>query len=204
MKRKFELVRIAGDDKRYPLKFRALGTEAPPELTAIGNTDLLDLEKYGLICSVKCPGSIILKTYEYVKGLASTNLALTSGFQSPMEKECLRIFLRAKAPLVPVLARAIETLRIPREWKGAINEKRLLILSPFSGSSSRVTSALAEKRNQVVASLGEKIIIPYAAAGSKTEALAKRIVANSIVPYTFDDAHNTNLLSLGAIPLPLI
>lgn len=41
-----------------------LGTDAPTQLTALGNLDLLNLPKTALFCSARCPGSAILRTYD--------------------------------------------------------------------------------------------------------------------------------------------
>jgi hypothetical protein len=35
-----------------------------PTCWAIGNLDILDMELLSLFCSIRCPGDIILKTYD--------------------------------------------------------------------------------------------------------------------------------------------
>lgn len=42
---------------------------APAQVSAIGNTDILHRKKLAFFCSVKCPGSIILQTYDCMKVL---------------------------------------------------------------------------------------------------------------------------------------
>ena len=50
---------IARDDPRYLARLRErLVEDAPPELTALGNLDLLALRKTALFCSARCPGKI--------------------------------------------------------------------------------------------------------------------------------------------------
>ena len=48
-------------------------------------------------------------------------------------------------------ARSLEGMRVPREWRGPLAEGRLLLLSPFTEKSRRVTSGLAAARNKFVA-----------------------------------------------------
>jgi hypothetical protein len=47
----------------------------------------------------------------------------------------------------------------------------LLLLSPFREKDKRVTAELAAQRNRFVAAISDVVLIPYAAAASKTEAL---------------------------------
>jgi len=74
--------------------------------------------------------------------------ASSAGFYSPIEKECLQILLRGQQPIIICTARSIENMRIPKDWKTAIEEGRLLLLSLFLKSERRMSSALADQRNQ--------------------------------------------------------
>ena len=55
---------------------------------------------------------------------------MIGGFQTPMEKEYLRLLLRGSQPVVICPAPCIENMRVPIEWRPAFYEERLLILSP--------------------------------------------------------------------------
>jgi len=56
---------ISCRDPGYPARLRErLGAKVPSELTALGNLDLLALPKTALFCSARCPGSVILTTYD--------------------------------------------------------------------------------------------------------------------------------------------
>ncbi len=197
---KFPLTCIHRGKKDYPpaLLFR-LGQNAPASLAAVGSADLLRRKTLALICSAKCPGSIILNTYELAKKLARAEVPLVSGFHSPMEKECLNVYLRIGMPVVMVLARPIARLRIGTEWKAPIREGRMLIISPFAKGSPRVSAALAERRNLIVAALADRVFIPYAGAGSKTMVLAKTVEAWAVPIYTLTDPRNDALRRLDGI-----
>jgi len=73
-----------------------LGEKAPKSFTSIGNNNILKNKKVTVVSSVKCPGSIILKTYDLMKQLRESGITVISGFHSPMEQECLTILLKGK------------------------------------------------------------------------------------------------------------
>jgi predicted Rossmann fold nucleotide-binding protein DprA/Smf involved in DNA uptake len=62
---------------------------------------------------------------------------------------------------------------------------RLLLLSPFNQKDKRVTTQLAAERNRFVAAISDEVLIPYAAPGSKTEALALDLLKSGKHVYTF-------------------
>ena len=96
---------IPRDDPRYPARLRQRGTDAPPELTALGNLDLLSQPMTALFCSARCPGKLILRTYDQAAQWRDAGHCVVSGFHSPVEKECLRILLRGEPPIIICPAR---------------------------------------------------------------------------------------------------
>ena len=125
-------------------------------------------------------------------------MTLIGGFHSPMEKEFLDLLLRGTARVVVCPARSIEDMRVPREWRLAIAEGRLLVLSLFGRSHRRPTVALAAQRNEFVAALATDAFIPYAAPEGRTEALAHEHAAAGKVILTLESPANANLRALGA------
>ena len=79
---------------------------APKAITALGNLNALSSRRLvALFCSVKCPGDLILKTYDLARDLRQAGVAVISGFHSPMERECLDILLRGTQPVIVCRAR---------------------------------------------------------------------------------------------------
>jgi hypothetical protein len=111
--------------------FRAHGKQGDGKVRAIGNLDILKQKKLALFCSVRCPGSIIIQTYDCMKAIREAEITVISGFHSPVEKECLKILLRGKQPVIVCPARGLENMRIKPEFKEPLEDKRLLFLSPF-------------------------------------------------------------------------
>src|SRR5216117_488267 len=135
------LLRLQQGDPAYPPTLREYcGERAPTTLTALGNLDVLQRRKLALFCSVKCPGNLILQTYDLARALRDAGVTVISGFHSPMEKECLTLLLRGAQPVIVCPARSIERMRVPAVWKAQLAEGRLLLLSPFGEKLRRVTA----------------------------------------------------------------
>ncbi len=196
------LVRLSPDDQRYPASLRGASTEGTqPTLSAIGNLDLLRQPALALFCSVRCPGRLILETYDLAQALRDAGVAVVGGFHSPMEQECQRLLLRGRQPIVICPARSIERLRPPEEWRTALEEGRLLVLSPFEPRLRRATAELAFQRNRLVAALAERVFVAYAAPGSKTEGFARDVAGSGKTLLTLDAPENAALVALGARPI---
>lgn len=174
---------------------------AQSKIAALGNTVLLQREVLVLFCSAKCPGRLILKTYDLAQLLRRSQYVVAGGFHTSMEKECLSIVLRGPAPVVVCPARSIEKMRLPKEWSRPIEEGRLLVLSPFDDKHKRVTVETAQARNEFVVAIANRVFIAHAAPGGKTEALARKVVERGKSLLTLAGEENANLLAMGATPV---
>jgi predicted Rossmann fold nucleotide-binding protein DprA/Smf involved in DNA uptake len=165
---------ISRDDLRYPACLRErLGADAPSKLTALGNLDLLALPKTALFCSARCPGKVILTPYDQAAKWRDAGRCVISGFHSPVEKECLQILLRGSQPIIICPARSLENMRLPSDWKKPLADGRLLILSCFTTTQNRVTTALATRRNELVAALADEVWFAHITPGGQMERLAR-------------------------------
>lgn len=189
---------ITPDNLAYPTALKACAAfRTAPTLAAIGNLNLLQKPAIALFCSIKCPGDLILKTYDLAQALRDTEIPVISGFHTPIEQDCLTILLRGTQPIIHCPARSIHNMRLSPEQKQAIGENRLLLISPFNASYLRVTAELAEKRNEMIGAIAHTIFIPYAAPNSKTLAFAQRLIAAGKSVVTFDSSSNPLLQEEG-------
>ena len=164
---------LTAKDTRFPTRLRErLGADAPAQLSALGNLDLLTQPKVALFCSSRCPGSAIIAAYDQAAHWRDTGRCVISGFHSPVEKECLRILLRGPQPIIICPARSLETLRLPSDWKAPLAGGRLLILSCFPAAQRRATAELAARRNDLVAALADEVWFAHIAPGGQMERLA--------------------------------
>lgn len=178
-------------------------------MSAIGNLSLIQKpaidsvvpEVVALFCSIKCPGELILKTYDLAQALRDAEIPIISGFHTPIEQDCLKILLRGTQPIIHCPARSLHKMRLSSEQKQAIVGNRLLLISPFSASYPRVTAELAEKRNEMIGAIAHTIFIAYAASNSKTLAFAQRLIAAGKSVVTFDSSSNSLLQEQGIVGL---
>ena len=168
--------------------------------TTKGDLSLLERPLVGFFCSVRCPGDIILKTYDLARTLRTVELTFIGGFQSSMEKEFLDLLLRGSASVV-CPARGLDNMRIPRGWRSLLADGRLLALSFFDHKIHRTTAATAAKRNTHVAALADRVLIAHAEKGGKTEKLCKDTLAQGKLVFVLDSSDNAHLIELGAVPL---
>jgi predicted Rossmann fold nucleotide-binding protein DprA/Smf involved in DNA uptake len=168
---------------------------------AIGNLEILDRPLLGFFCSARCPGNVIIETYDMVLALREAGVPVISGFHSPMEKECLNLLLRGRQPVVICPARSILRMRIPAAWQQPLAQRRLLIISPFEANQRRVTAALAEQRNRFVAALASEVLVAYAGPGTKTVQLCDALLASGTGVRVVDIPDHARLIKNGAVPL---
>jgi len=195
----YMLYELTLDAPEYPAGVRhALGARAPERIAALGDVALLGGRMLALVGSVRAPGSIILGAYDLALALRDAGVTVAGGFHAPMERECLRILLRGAQPVSICPARSIAGMRVPAAWRGPLEQRRLLLLSPFPPGKDRVTAATAVERNRFVAALANTLFVTHATAGGKTEALAREAVRWGRTVWTLEDEANSGLIALGA------
>ncbi len=175
--------------------------QLPSCTTLLGNRDILRHPLLALFCSVRCPGNLILQTYDLARALRDAGTVIVGGFHTPMEKECLALLLRGTQPVVICPARGLDGMRLPTAWKTPLAEGRLLLLSPFPASERRVTADLAAARNTFVAHIAARVFVAHAAPGGRTHALCRDTLAAGKPLLPLDDPANAALITIGAHPI---
>src|SRR5439155_11873960 len=136
-----------------------------------GNVSLLDASLNALLCSRACPGEKIIEAIDLAQRWRAENRAVISGFHTPVEKECLRIFLRGPQRIAICPARGLEPFQLPAEWQQKFKRGELLIVSPFDSSTRRPTKETAEIRTRLVLSLAQSKAIIHASPGGSLSRL---------------------------------
>ena len=188
-------------DRRYPVALKThLGDRAPELVSALGNLEILQRKPLALFCSVRCPGNLIVQTYDLAQKLRRAGVTVIGGFHSPMERQCLATLLKSPHPVIVCPARGLPK-RVPPEFRRPLEEGRLLLLSPFDDAVNRADEETARQRNRFVAALADQVFAAYAAPNSHTECFCREIIAWRKPLYTFAGDANANLLALGAKPI---
>jgi predicted Rossmann fold nucleotide-binding protein DprA/Smf involved in DNA uptake len=192
---------IDRSDLRYPSVLRKyLGDQAPECIFAFGDLDILRQRALALFCSVKCPGDLILQTYDLARQLRDGGIAVISGFHSPMEKECLSLLLKGKQPVIWCPAKRLTANRLPKEYAGPISGGQLLMVSPFGERIKRARQDIARFRNEFLAALADQVFVAYAAPGGKTESFCEKVLGWGKSLLTFNSHKNASLIVSGARP----
>lgn len=165
-----------------------------------GDETALARPKVALFCSIRCPGKLILDTYDLARRFRDEGITVVSGFHSPMEQECLRILLRSPHPVIWCLARGLyrKIPSQPVDCRPAVTEGRLIMVTPFPDTVRHITAKTALTRNRLVTELASAVVIAHASPGSKMEALCHDLLAAGKPLYTFDHPANAAMLEAGA------
>jgi predicted Rossmann fold nucleotide-binding protein DprA/Smf involved in DNA uptake len=137
-----------------------------------GNIGLLDLPKTAFLCSRKVPASAVLKCYDWAISQREAGNCVISGFHSQLEKDVFHYLLKGNQPIIIALARGLKE-KIEPELIKPIEQRRVLIISPFDRNVKRVTEQTSEIRNKMMIELADNITIGYASEGGKLETLLK-------------------------------
>lgn len=188
--------------KNYPSPFLNKKTrELFPQIWALGNLDIFKRPLLGFFCSVKCPGDIILRTYDLARILRDAGIAVIGGFHSPIEKDCLDLLIKGTQPIILCPARSIENMLIKKIFRQPLDEGRLLFLSPFEKKIKRQTSQTSQLRNQFVAIMAKAVFVAHAEADGKIEEMSDEILSLNKHLYTFESDYNKTLIEMGARPV---
>ena len=139
-----------------------------------GNTDIMTLHKTAFLCSQRCPAHIVLKSYDWAKERRKEGSCIVCGNHSQIEKDVFEILLRGKQPLILVLVRGMKKIWEP-EIERAVNENRLLVVSPFEDDVKRVTRITARKKNEVMIEISDKIVVGYATENGQLEEMLEGV-----------------------------
>ena len=125
----------------------------------LGNKQLLNLHKLGFIASRHASTLDVIPTLDWAVEISkSMDVAVVSGFQSPLEKDVLKFLLRGACPIIIVLARRMYR-KLPDALQTPMDQQRLLIISNESDNTNRVSEITAHKRNEYVISISDEMKI---------------------------------------------
>ncbi len=196
----FEPMLIKKGEPAYPAAlYLHLAGQAPASLTVRGNLALLHRRPLvALFCSVQCSEAVILQTYDLAQALSRVGATVISGFHSPLEKECLATLLQERSSVIICPARSVERLRLSIEWKTALAEERLLLLSAIPEAQKHTTTQRALTRNAFVAALADVVLIAHATPKGRLEQLCDEVLAWGKPVFALEGPEHSHLHALGA------
>jgi hypothetical protein len=181
----------------YPRALAVAGGNA--QLWVRGDPRLLELPSIALFASERVAPDLALRTLEAVPLLRSAVPCVLGGFQSPLEKACLRSLLPGPCSLAIFPARRIEPFRSPPDWHGALVDGRILLVSVFGPEIRRATSKTASDRNRVVTHLAGCSFVAHATPGGRLATMVRSVLSNGGRVATWADRANADLVRAGAV-----
>ena len=129
------------------------------ETKFLGNKQLLNLHKIGFIASRNTSTLDIIPTLDWAAEMSrQKDIAVVSGFQSPLEKDVLKFLLRGVCPIIIVLARGMYR-KLPEPLQSPMDQQRILVISNEPDTITRVSEITAHKRNEYVKSISDEMKI---------------------------------------------
>ncbi len=124
----------------------------------LGNMDLLTLRKVGFLASRKVVPSSVIPTINWASKVShDLNIAIISGFQSPLEREVLDIALKGTCGIIYVLNRSLYR-QIPLNLHTAFDSNRILFISLTSEKITRPSAANATIRNRCITDIADTLV----------------------------------------------
>jgi len=192
---------LAPADAEYPQQLLH-GKFASQEINLYGVGDRAVLQRpcLGLVCSVQCPGSVVIKTYDAIRHIRDAGIVVAGGFHSPMEQDCLDFLLRGPQAVILSPARHPPT-RYPAQQRQAMDERQLCVLSRFSPGFRSQDRRSAILRNELITALCAAVFVPHASPGGAVHATAMTCLARGQAVFTIPSEDNADLLQAGALPV---
>lgn len=128
----------------------------------IGNLSILEQPKTAFLCSRQVPADAVLKCYDWAIQMREAGRCVINGFHSPLEQDVLHYLLKGKQPVIMALARGLKKNWEP-EIQKALQEGRLLIVTPFGEGVKRASADTAAVRNDLMINLADEVVVGYAA-----------------------------------------
>ena len=189
---------ITQDSPLYPAGLsKCLQDAAPKKLWLRGRREILEKPRVALLISRRCTGRPIVAALDLARALRDAGVVVVGAFHSAVERDCFDFLIRGDQGVIWCPARTIDPYRIPPERREAVEDGRLLLLSPFDTTARRQTAGRAKKRNELVAAMSDMLIIPYADPGGNMEELARLALNWDKQVVTFDMEENKHLTEFG-------
>ena len=150
----------------------------------------------GLVSSGRVPAGVLLRIHDWAHDWRQHGPIVISGFHSTTEREALDVLLGGQWPAVLVLARGM-VKRLRPELGKAVDDGRLLVVSPFAETVTQAKVETAAQRNRVVCALADTVLVAYADGGSKTLSLVEEVLGWGKPVVTVEHEANGHLMAMG-------
>jgi predicted Rossmann fold nucleotide-binding protein DprA/Smf involved in DNA uptake len=139
----------------------------------LGHEQLYSLPSVGFLCSRKAVSGAVLRCYDWALAMRESGTCIMSGFHSPLEQDVLHFLLKGQQPVIAVLSSKLKTT-YSKEMQLALDEGRLLIVSPFEILPVRPTTTTAQVRNEFIFNHCQRVVVGYASKNGQLWKLSEK------------------------------
>jgi hypothetical protein len=137
-----------------------------------------------------------LKAYDWVTKQRERGNCVISGFHSQIEKDVFDFLIKGKQPVILALARGLRK-RFESDLEALLEQNRLLIVTPFDESVTRISIETAIIRNKLMTEIADEIFVAYATKRGNIEKLIRDRLGNGKQISTFALPENDFLIREG-------
>ena len=142
-------------------------------LQGLGNHALLARPMTAFFASRACPAPAIRAGLAWTLEQVQKGAVVIGGFHSPLERSVLKMLLEAGSPAVAVLARDVESARLPAVWQAAIKRGHLVVISQ-AVDRQQLDRDRATARNELVVGLANRAVVAYVSLGGSLAAQTEK------------------------------
>ena len=207
---------LTPSDQDYPKRLLdRLGESSPEKIFYWGPLDFLKRFTMAVISADSISGLALMAANQLLFTIREYDLNLIGGWHSVMETEIFRLGLYRKNLTVTLFTAKglesetfesfLETRFYPplhefperEEYFRRAREGKLLMFSVSPIEERRMKRPNIINRNWLACALADVVFVPFAEKGTKTLALAKRVLSAQIPIFTTDHEDNDNLHQFG-------
>ena len=207
---------LTRSNQEYPKRLQErLGKASPEQIFYQGPLDFLNRFTMGVISADSIPGLALWTTNQLLFTIREYDLNLIGSWHSVMETEIFRLGLFRKNLTVTLFTakglkqETFDSFLLTRfypplhefpereEYFRRAKEGKLLMLSVSPLEEARMKRANIINRNWMACNLSDVVFVPFAEKGTKTLAMAKRVLSAQIPVFTTDHESNKDLHHLG-------
>ncbi len=150
---------ISRADAAYPRRLKTrLRDAAPPVLYGCGDAPLLEVGGLAVVGSRQVSDELLAYTEQVGAQMAETGKAVISGGAKGVDQAAVRGAVNAGGLGVAMVADSLEKAAVNRDNRGAIMDRRLVLVSPFDPSSS-FNVGHAMQRNKLIYALADSALV---------------------------------------------
>ncbi len=162
-----------------------------------GNNQLLSQPKLAIHASRDTPEHLFHRSETIFKLLLEMDLAIGSGWHSPLEKQLLELFTPdARAALLIFIAKKFEHYRLPVQLKPSYDHDKIAIVEP-AVEQNRISQITVRLRDKIIDDLIDRHLFLYIHPGGKLAKRFQEMQEQHKIIYVMDYPENREFIKPG-------